>query len=131
MAEAISYILASLILKITGRRNATSFLLITASASILFLLIIPSNFEYFTIGVALLGRLCVSGVFCVTIIHAFELFPTVARSRALSSSSIMAHFGSIFAPFLVDFFVSQNKLFKIFCLWSFPQNLSFLVENNM
>ena len=106
VAEAVSYILTTLLLKIMGRRNVTSFLLITAATSILCLMAIPSDFENYTLVVALLGRLSVSGVFCVAIIHTFELFPTVARSRALSSSSIMAHFGSIFAPYLVDFFVS-------------------------
>lgn len=106
VVEASSYMIPLPLLRLSGRRNVTTCLLMTASFSLLILLIIPSNMTGCKVAASLLGRLCVSAVFSVIIIHAFELFPTMTRNTAVGSSSSMAHVGSVFAPYLVDFFVS-------------------------
>ncbi|XP_012271124.1 organic cation transporter protein [Orussus abietinus] len=105
LIEAIGYILVVPILRLVGRRAAASTLLLVASGTLFVLLVIPPDMTICTLITALAGRLCVSGVFSIVIIHAFELFPTVTRNTAIGTSSTMAHFGSIFAPYLVDFFV--------------------------
>lgn len=73
--------------------------------------------------VGLVGRLCISGVFSVVILHTSELFPTLNRNSAIGSSSTMAHVGSIAAPYIVDLLVryNYNQLENYFN--NFPVNL--------
>lgn len=54
------------------------------------------------------GRLCISAVFAVVILHTAELFPTEIRNSAIGTSSTMAHVGSISAPYIVDLLVSNT-----------------------
>ncbi|XP_046737945.1 organic cation transporter protein-like [Diprion similis] len=104
VVEATSYVIPVPLLRVVGRRAVATGLLLTASFALLLLLIIPTNMTGWKVAASLLGRLCVSAVFSVIIIHAFELFPTVTRNTAIGTSSTMAHAGSVFAPYLVDFF---------------------------
>ncbi|XP_068990501.1 organic cation transporter protein-like [Neodiprion pinetum] len=104
VVEATSYVFPVPLLRVVGRRTVATGLLLTASFALLLLLIIPTNMTGWKVAASLLGRLCVSAVFSVIIIHAFELFPTVTRNTAIGTSSTMAHAGSVFAPYLVDFF---------------------------
>lgn len=63
---------------------------------------ICSDYTDAVIGTALFGRMCISAVFVVVILHTAELFPTTIRSSAIGTSSTMAHVGSISAPYIVD-----------------------------
>ncbi|KAG7213733.1 hypothetical protein KM043_002967 [Ampulex compressa] len=90
-------------------RTASTALLLTGAATLFVLLAVPSHMTPYKLAAALLGRLCVSGVFCVTIVHACELFPTTIRNSAIGTSSSWAHVGSTFAPYLVDFFVIYGQ----------------------
>ncbi|XP_048506554.1 organic cation transporter protein-like isoform X2 [Athalia rosae] len=108
IVEATSYMIPVPLLRVFGRRAVATGLLLTASFALLLLLIIPPNMTMWKVAASLLGRLCVSAVFSVIIIHAFELFPTMARNTAVGTSSTMAHAGSVFAPYLVDFFAEYG-----------------------
>ncbi|XP_026466865.1 solute carrier family 22 member 8-like [Ctenocephalides felis] len=74
----------------------------TASLCLLSILAIPQESSIALMIVGLVGRLCISGVFSVVILHTSELFPTLNRNSAIGSSSTMAHVGSIAAPYIVD-----------------------------
>uniref|UniRef100_A0A6M2DXK0 Putative synaptic vesicle transporter svop n=1 Tax=Xenopsylla cheopis TaxID=163159 RepID=A0A6M2DXK0_XENCH len=103
--EIPSYFVPLPMLKFFGRRIINFILFMVASLCLLSILAIPQDSSVALMIVGLIGRLCVSGVFSVVILHTSELFPTLNRNSAIGSSSTMAHVGSIAAPYIVDLLV--------------------------
>ncbi|XP_014260538.1 organic cation transporter protein isoform X1 [Cimex lectularius] len=100
VAEAPGYILPLIILGFIGRKLTGVLLFLIAGISLLIILVIPSGIPIMI--VALIGRLCMSAVFAVIILHTSELFPTSNRNTAIGTSLTMAQVGTIIAPFVVD-----------------------------
>lgn len=80
-------------------------LFIKFSISCIQYLIFFLDYAYTLMVISLIGRLFMSAVFAVVILHTLELFPTSNRSTAQGLSSTMANVGSISAPYIVDLLV--------------------------
>lgn len=61
-----------------------------------------ANFRWLSLAAAMGGKFAVTASFAVVYVYATQLFPTVVRSIALGSSSVVGRFGSICAPFIGD-----------------------------
>ncbi|KAJ6637384.1 Solute carrier family 22 member 16 [Pseudolycoriella hygida] len=102
LTEVPSYIIPCIMFKWMGRKRVSLLLFLLAGCALLSILSIPLDYTDAVISVALFGRMCISAVFVVVILHTAELFPTTVRSSAIGTSSTMAHIGSISSPYIVD-----------------------------
>ncbi|KAJ4432080.1 hypothetical protein ANN_20694 [Periplaneta americana] len=100
--EVLSYIMPLPLLRWTGRRQTLGLLYFLSSATLLSILMVPEGRTTTVWIVAMLGRLCVGAVYSLIVIQTSELFPTTNRNTAVSTSSTLAHVGSLSAPFIVD-----------------------------
>ncbi|XP_011302376.1 organic cation transporter protein [Fopius arisanus] len=100
--EIPAYIIPSIILMFLGRRAAGSLLYILGAVCLLCILAIPQDLTGAIMGVALTGRFTLSAVYGIVILYTSELFPTVARNSAVGTSCVMAHVGTIIAPYVSD-----------------------------
>lgn len=85
------------------KHNSLSFYL-TLTADLLS----PPGHTYWIVFLAMAGRFGISAVYSIVTLHTAELFPTEIRNSALGTSSTMSHVGSISAPYVVDFLVSNQ-----------------------
>ncbi|KAH3738631.1 organic cation transporter protein-like [Dreissena polymorpha] len=58
------------------------------------------DFHYLLIGLAMVGKLCITAAFGVVYIMSAEIFPTVVRNAGMGSSSAIARVGSMIAPYI-------------------------------
>ncbi|PSN45357.1 hypothetical protein C0J52_06542 [Blattella germanica] len=100
--EVLSYVMPLPLLKWTGRRQTLALLYFMSSAALLSILTVPEGKTTTIWIVAMFGRLCVGAVYSLIVIQTSELFPTTNRNTAVSTSSTLAHVGSLSAPFIVD-----------------------------
>lgn len=64
------------------------------------------------VGLAMIGKLCITGAFGVVYIHAAEIFPTVVRNAGMGTCSSFARVGSMLAPYIAKS-VGKNILHLI------------------
>lgn len=105
LVEIPSYVIPILFLKYIGRKLTSQLLFGIGGLSLLALMLVPAHSQVSVITIAMIGRLCISSVYAVVILYTSDLFPTVIRASAIGVSSTFAHFGSISAPYIVDFLV--------------------------
>ncbi|XP_026466255.1 organic cation transporter protein-like isoform X2 [Ctenocephalides felis] len=114
--ECISYFIPLPLLKFCGRRTINFLLFMSATACFIPILSFSLDYAYTLMVISLIGRLFMSAVFAVVILHTLELFPTSNRSTAQGLSSTMANVGSISAPYIVDLLGDVSWQFPIgFC----------------
>jgi OCT family organic cation transporter-like MFS transporter 4/5 len=58
------------------------------------------DFHYLLIGLAMVGKLCITAAYGVVYIMSAEIFPTVVRNAGMGSSSGVARVGSMIAPYI-------------------------------
>ncbi|XP_066594904.1 organic cation transporter protein [Prorops nasuta] len=102
LTEIPAYLLATPLLMVMGRRQATTMLYSIGALCLLGILALPSTKTLAIVSICLIGRFALSIVFGIIILYTSELFPTVARSSAIGTSSSIAHTGSILAPYVAD-----------------------------
>ncbi|XP_015126802.1 organic cation transporter protein [Diachasma alloeum] len=100
--EIPAYIVPSIVLIFLGRRTAGALLYILGAVCLLCILGIPQGSTSAIMGVALTGRFTLSAVYGIVILYTSELFPTVVRNSAVGTSCVMAHVGTIIAPYVSD-----------------------------
>ena len=102
LTEIPAYVIPSAVLMIIGRRQASTLLYTLGGICLISILIIPREYTAAVMGVALTGRFALSSVYGIIILYTAELFPTVVRNSAVGTSSVMAHVGTITAPYVAD-----------------------------
>jgi hypothetical protein len=98
LVEMVSYAFAQVSVEKVGRKHTLMFLLIVAGAGCFV--------SGFTAGgaqtaVALVGRFGIAASFNMIFLYTTELFPTVVRSAALGTCSLVARLGGIIAPQII------------------------------
>lgn len=98
LVEMVSYAFAQVSVEKVGRKHTLMFLLSVAGAGCLV--------SGFTTGggqtaVALVGRFGIAAAFNMVFLYTTELFPTVVRSAALGTCSLVARLGGIIAPQII------------------------------
>ncbi|XP_004674142.1 PREDICTED: solute carrier family 22 member 16 [Condylura cristata] len=84
-----------------GRRNILIFLLISSALICGVIIIIPTNHYIWTVLVTMAVKFTIGASFGLIYLYTAELYPTVIRSLAVGSGSMVSRVGSIIAPFCV------------------------------
>lgn len=104
VVEYPAKLLAMFLLDKLGRKKLhISFLVIGGISNIVTIWPIVNgsdNLHYLLIGLAMLGKLCITGAFAVIYVLSAELFPTVVRTAGVGACSAVARVGTMVAPYV-------------------------------
>ncbi|XP_078001462.1 organic cation transporter protein-like [Glandiceps talaboti] len=97
--EIPACLIALWLMKAIGRRlTLCGFAVIGGLALILS---VPIEITELSIAVAMLAKLCISGVFALVYVYGLEIYPTVVRNAGMGISSMSARVGSIISPYVM------------------------------
>ncbi|XP_048348743.1 solute carrier family 22 member 16 isoform X4 [Sphaerodactylus townsendi] len=99
--EIPAYIIACIGMDRLGRRNTLIPFLISSAAICALLMLIPQDFRILNIIANMVGKFAIGVAFGLIYLYTAELYPTVVRSLAVGSGSMMCRVGSVVAPFCV------------------------------
>ncbi|KAG8522094.1 Solute carrier family 22 member 16, partial [Galemys pyrenaicus] len=101
LVEIPAYFFVCVGMDSVGRRNILIFLLISSALICGVIIIIPENHYIWTMLVTMAGKFTIGASFGLVYLYTAELYPTVIRSLAVGSGSMVSRVGSIVAPFCV------------------------------
>uniref|UniRef100_H3D9T5 Solute carrier family 22 member 21 n=1 Tax=Tetraodon nigroviridis TaxID=99883 RepID=H3D9T5_TETNG len=101
LVEIPAYILSWIFFHWCSRRLAVFSTLCLAGIFLLIIQLIPEELIYVAIGLEMMGKFAVTIAFSVVYGYTVELYPTVLRTTALGSCSMMGKIGSIIAPYFI------------------------------
>ncbi|XP_032194699.1 solute carrier family 22 member 16 isoform X2 [Mustela erminea] len=84
-----------------GRRNVLVCSLISGALFCGVIMVIPKGYFVYTVVVTMAGKFAIGASFGLIYLYTAELYPTVVRSLAVGSGSMVSRLGSIVAPFWV------------------------------
>ncbi|KAM4693466.1 solute carrier family 22 member 16 [Discoglossus pictus] len=99
--EIPSYIIACIGMDKLGRRNTLAPFLILSAVICGVIMLIPENLNVLTIILSMAGKFSIGVAFGLIYLYTAELYPTIVRSLAVGSGSMMCRIGSVVAPFCV------------------------------
>ncbi|XP_053566832.1 solute carrier family 22 member 16 [Bombina bombina] len=99
--EIPSYIVACIGMDKLGRRNTLAPFLILSAIICGTIMLIPQDYSTVTIVISMAGKFTISVAFGVIYLYTAELYPTIVRSLAVGSGSMICRMGSVVAPFCV------------------------------
>ncbi|XP_069582238.1 solute carrier family 22 member 16 [Ranitomeya imitator] len=99
--EIPSYIVCCLCMDKLGRRNTLAPFLLLSTAICVAIMVIPEEYNTATIVMSMAGKFSIGIAFGLIYLYTAELYPTVIRSLAVGSGSMMCRIGSVVAPFCV------------------------------
>nr|XP_020657017.1 solute carrier family 22 member 16 isoform X1 [Pogona vitticeps] len=99
--ELPAYIIACIGMDKLGRRNTLIPFLISSAVICAVVMLIPQDFNILTVLANMAGKFAIGVAFGLIYLYTAELYPTVARSLAVGSGSMMCRVGSVVAPFCV------------------------------
>uniref|UniRef100_UPI00398EE024 solute carrier family 22 member 16 isoform X2 n=1 Tax=Pristiophorus japonicus TaxID=55135 RepID=UPI00398EE024 len=99
--EIPSYIVACFVMDRLGRRNTLAPSLFLTGIACILSMVIPQDIEALSITVSMIGKFSIAVAFGLIYLYTAELYPTIIRSLAVGSGSMMARVGSTVAPFCV------------------------------
>ncbi|KAL8186397.1 UNVERIFIED_CONTAM: hypothetical protein K2H54_069649 [Gekko kuhli] len=99
--EIPAYVIACIGMDRLGRRNTLIPFLISSAVTCALLMLIPQDFRILNIIANMVGKFTIGVAFGLIYLYTAELYPTVVRSLAVGSGSMMCRVGSVVAPFCV------------------------------
>ncbi|XP_072264865.1 solute carrier family 22 member 16 [Pyxicephalus adspersus] len=99
--EIPSYIVCCLGMDNLGRRNTLAPFLLLSTAICVVIMLIPEEHSTVIIIMSMAGKFSIGTAFGLIYLYTAELYPTVVRSLAVGSGSMMCRLGSVVAPFCV------------------------------
>ncbi|XP_030055071.1 solute carrier family 22 member 16 isoform X2 [Microcaecilia unicolor] len=99
--ELPSYIVACLGMDRLGRRNTLAPFLLLSAVICGIIMVIPQDFSALQIAASMTGKFTIGVAFGLIYLYTAELYPTIVRSLAVGSGSMMCRIGSVVAPFCV------------------------------
>ncbi|XP_060094229.1 solute carrier family 22 member 16 [Heteronotia binoei] len=99
--EIPAYIIACIGMDRVGRRNTLIPFLISSAVTCALLMLIPQDFKILNIIANMVGKFTIGVAFGLIYLYTAELYPTVVRSLAVGSGSMVCRVGSVVAPFCV------------------------------
>lgn len=76
----------------------------------------------------MMGRFTDVAMFALIILYTSELFPTTVRNAAVGSSLAVSQFGSISAPYIIDYSVKRLTYFYTVNVFSLS-NVYWILDN--
>ncbi|XP_063773204.1 solute carrier family 22 member 16 isoform X2 [Pseudophryne corroboree] len=99
--EIPSYIICCLCMDKLGRRNTLVPFLLLSTVFCGVIMLIPEDYSTIIIVMSMAGKFSIGIAFGLIYLYTAELYPTVVRSLAVGSGSMMCRIGSVVAPFCV------------------------------
>ncbi|NXG31271.1 S22AG protein, partial [Dromaius novaehollandiae] len=99
--ELPSYVIACIGMDKLGRRNTLIPFLLSSALICVLIMFIPQDFNILIILANMAGKFSIGVAFGLIYLYTAELYPTIVRSLAVGSGSMMCRVGSVVAPFCV------------------------------
>ena len=111
LIEIPSYVLVLLLMDIVGRKPLFSSSLLLSGAACIVVGTLDKNGSYADLRkvLALGGKFFASGTFAIVYMYTAELYPTIIRSTAVGSCSLMARIGGISSPLIALYLPSVTS----------------------
>ncbi|XP_056284864.1 solute carrier family 22 member 16 isoform X2 [Pseudoliparis swirei] len=99
--ELPSYLVGCFAMERIGRKKTCAPSLILAGISCMLIIVVPADIDALAIALAMTGKFAIALAFGLIYLYTCELYPTIIRSLAVGSGSMMCRVGSVVAPFCV------------------------------
>ncbi|XP_065774213.1 solute carrier family 22 member 4 isoform X3 [Muntiacus reevesi] len=101
LIEVPAYIAAWLLLRTLPRRYVIAGVLFFGGSVLLLIQLVPADYNFLSIGLAMLGKFGITSAFAMLYVFTAELYPTLVRNMAVGVTSMASRVGSIIAPYFV------------------------------
>ncbi|XP_077367079.1 solute carrier family 22 member 16 [Festucalex cinctus] len=99
--ELPSYLVGCFCMDRIGRKKTCAPALLLAALACVLIIVVPADQEALTIALSMTGKFAIAIAFGLIYLYTCELYPTIIRSLAVGSGSMMCRVGSVVAPFCV------------------------------
>lgn len=99
--ELPSYLVGCFAMDRIGRKMTCAPALLLAGVACMLIIVVPSDIEAVAIALCMTGKFAIAIAFGLIYLYSCELYPTIIRSLAVGSGSMMCRVGSVVAPFCV------------------------------
>ncbi|XP_053737147.1 solute carrier family 22 member 16 [Synchiropus splendidus] len=99
--ELPSYLVGCYAMDRIGRKKTCAPALLLAGVACMLIIVVPGDIEPLAIVLSMTGKFAIAIAFGLIYLYSCELYPTVIRSLAVGSGSMMCRVGSVVAPFCV------------------------------
>uniref|UniRef100_F6RQ19 Solute carrier family 22 member 16 n=1 Tax=Equus caballus TaxID=9796 RepID=F6RQ19_HORSE len=100
--EIPAYVFVCVGMNSLGRRNILAFSLISTALICGVIMVIPNDYHIWSVGATMAGKFAIGAAFGLIYLYTAELYPTLVRSLAVGSGSMVCRVGSIVAPLCVS-----------------------------
>lgn len=101
LVELPSYLVGCFAMDRIGRKKTCAPALLLASVACILIIVVPDTNQVLTISLSMIGKFSIAIAFGLIYLYTCELYPTIIRSLAVGSGSMMCRVGSVVAPFCV------------------------------
>ncbi|KAM8726118.1 solute carrier family 22 member 16 [Acanthopagrus schlegelii] len=99
--EIPSYLVGCFAMDRIGRKRTCAPALLLAGVACMLIIAVPADIEILAITLCMIGKFAIAIAFGLIYLYSCELYPTIVRSLAVGSGSMMCRVGSVVAPFCV------------------------------
>ncbi|XP_028252960.1 solute carrier family 22 member 16 [Parambassis ranga] len=99
--EIPSYLVGCFAMDKIGRKKTCAPALLLAGVACMLIIVVPGDIEALAIALCMIGKFAIAIAFGLIYLYTCELYPTIIRSLAVGSGSMMCRVGSVVAPFCV------------------------------
>uniref|UniRef100_A0A3Q3NEU4 Solute carrier family 22 member 16 n=3 Tax=Mastacembelus armatus TaxID=205130 RepID=A0A3Q3NEU4_9TELE len=101
LVEIPSYLVACFAMDRIGRKKTCAPALLLAGTACMLIIVVPADIKILVITLSMIGKFAIAIAFGLIYLYTCELYPTIIRSLAVGSGSMMCRVGSVVAPFCV------------------------------
>ncbi|XP_030628520.1 solute carrier family 22 member 16 [Chanos chanos] len=99
--EIPSYLIGCFAMDRVGRKRTCAPALLLSGVACMLIIVVPKDIEVLAIVLSMTGKFAIAIAFGLIYLYTCELYPTIIRSLAVGSGSMMCRVGSVVAPFCV------------------------------
>ncbi|XP_076612314.1 solute carrier family 22 member 16 [Chaetodon auriga] len=99
--ELPSYLVGCFAMDRIGRKKTCAPALLLAGVACMLIIMVPADIDALAIALCMTGKFAIAIAFGLIYLYTCELYPTIIRSLAVGSGSMMCRVGSVVAPFCV------------------------------
>ncbi|XP_028295517.1 solute carrier family 22 member 16 [Gouania willdenowi] len=101
VVELPSYMIGCFAMDRIGRKKTCAPALLLAGVACMLIIAVPADIQALTVALNMIGKFAIAIAFGLIYLYSCELYPTIIRSLAVGSGSMMCRVGSVVAPFCV------------------------------
>ncbi|XP_032340586.1 solute carrier family 22 member 16 [Camelus ferus] len=101
LVEIPAYIFVCFGMDRVGRRSILIFSLISSAVASAVMMVIPKDYHVWFVVATMAGKFSIGAAIGLVYLYTAELYPTIVRSLAVGSGSMVGRLGSIVAPFCI------------------------------